>query len=67
MQLGHVHALQNVHLYILACVGVCLFFVCIHVKTAELIGPKFCLGSVMTPRKVYGTSKMIFLENIGFY
>ena len=30
----------------------------INVKTAELIGPKFCVGSHMTPGKVQGCSKL---------
>ena len=43
---------------------VCIYFAClsvflnvclypINVKTAELIGPKFCVGPHMTPGKVY--------------
>ena len=43
-----------------ACLGVCLFvclFVClypINVKTAEPIGPEFCVGPHMIPAKVHG-------------
>ena len=39
-----------------ACLSGCLF-VClypINVKTAEPIGSKFCVGSRVTPGKVYG-------------
>jgi len=41
----------GLNLYInLACLSVCL---CpINVKTAEQTGPKFCVGSQVTPRKV---------------
>ena len=52
---------HNIHIN-LACVSVCLFvclFVClypINVKTAEPIGPKFFVGSRVTPGKVYGWS-----------
>ena len=38
-----------------------LFFVCLcqtNVKTAEPIGPKFCVGPHMTPGKVYKTSRL---------
>ena len=38
------------------CLFVCLFNP-INVKTAEPIGPKFCVGSCVTPRKVYEWSK----------
>ena len=41
------------------CLSGCLF-VClypINFKTAESIGPKFCLGLYMSPKKVYGWSK----------
>ena len=46
-------------IYIL-CSSICLF---VHlypsnVKTAEPIGPKFCVGPHMTPGKVYGYSKL---------
>ena len=43
----------------LTCLSVCLFvclFVCLYplnVKTAEPIGPKFCVGPHVTPGKVY--------------
>ena len=41
---------------------VCLsMFVCLYptnVKTAEPIGPKFCVGPHLTPGKVYGCSKL---------
>ena len=35
----------------------------------EPIGPKFCEGPHMSPRKVYGTSKLEnkFLKIVGFY
>ena len=44
--------------------SVCLFahFYLINVKTAEPIGPKFCLGPRMTSRKVYGCSKLKNLD-----
>ena len=43
------------NLYInLACLSVCLYP--INVKTAEPIGPKFFVGSRVTPGKVYGSS-----------
>ena len=52
------------NLYInLACLSVCLFvclFVClypINVKTAEPIGPKFFVGHLGSPGKVYESSK----------
>ena len=48
-----------IYIYIL-CLAVCLF-VClypINVKTNELIRSKFCVGPHMTPRKVYGFSKL---------
>ena len=56
----------RIYLYInLACLGVCLF-VClypINVKTAEQIGPKFFVGHLGTPGKVYESSKFqIFLS-----
>ena len=44
-----------------ACLEVYLSFVCmcpINVKTAEQIGPKFCVWLYMTPGKVYGWSKL---------
>ena len=41
----------------------CLSF-CLHVKTAEPIGPTFCVGPHMIPSKDYGPSK---LEKLKFY
>ena len=38
-----------------ACLSVCLYL--IKVKKAEQIGPKFCVGLNMVPRKVYKWSK----------
>ena len=64
------------NLYInLACLGVCFLFVClypINVKTAELIGLNFFVGSRVTPGKVYRWSnfqkfasiKIRFLKNL---
>ena len=57
---------QNIENYIYyASVSGCLFFcLCpINVKTAEPIGPKFCVGTHVTPKKVYEWSKC---ENIFF-
>jgi len=60
-----------IYLYInLACLSVCLFvclFVClypINVKTAEPIGPKFCVGHLGTPGKVYEWSKFQIFVSI---
>ena len=63
------------HLYInLACLSACLFaclFVClsvclypINVKTAEPIGPKFFVGHLGTPGKVYEWSKFQIFVSI---
>ena len=55
------------NLYInLACLFVCLF-VClypINVKTAEPIGPKFCVGHHVTTGKVYESSKFQIFVSI---
>ena len=47
--------------------SVCLS-VCIHnnVKTADPIGPKFCVGPQMTPGKVFGCSKLQKIVYISF-
>ena len=42
-------------IYIYSCLSVCLHP--INVKTAEPIGPKFCVGPYMTPGKFYERSK----------
>ena len=51
----------RVYIYaLLVCLFVCLF-VClypINVKTAEPIGPKFFVGSHVTPGKIYESSKL---------
>ena len=59
------------NLYInLACLSVCLF-VCLfvsnkrqNVKTAEPIGPKFFVGHLGTPGKVYESSKFQIFVSI---
>ena len=55
-----VSTLQRKSIYIyFACLFVCLA-VCLYpmnVKTAELIGPKFCVGPYVTPGKVYEWTK----------
>ena len=54
--------------FLFACLGVFFVFFCllawvsvclypINVKTAKLIGPKFCVGPHMTPGKIYEWSK----------
>ena len=62
---------KKVNLYInLACLSVCLsvfLFVClypINVKTAEPIGPKFFVGHLGTPGKVYEWSKFQIFVSI---
>ena len=49
-------------------VWLCVSFYPMNVKTAELIGPKFCVGPHMTPGKVYGWSKFqkLFYTNLIF-
>ena len=58
---------KKFYLYInLACLFVCLF-VClypINVKTAEPIGPKFFVGHLGTPGKVYESSKLQIFVSI---
>ena len=58
-----VHKQRQVLLYInLACLFVCL---CpINVKTAEPIGPKFFVGHLETPGKVYESSKFQIFVSI---
>ena len=49
---------------LLVCLSVCLF-VClypINVKTAKPIGPKFCVGPHMIPRKVYWKISIFFFK-----
>ena len=41
---------------LLVCQYVCLWT--INVKTAEPIGPKFCVGAYMTPGNVYESSEL---------
>ena len=36
------------------------------VKTAEPIGPKFCVGPHMNQRKVFGTSKLKIVGKFSF-
>ena len=65
-----------ISIYILCfseCLSVCLYP--INVKTAEPIGPKFCVGPHVTPGKVYGWSnfqkfasiKIRFLKILKFH
>ena len=44
--------------------SVCLYS--INIKTAEQIGPKFCVGPHVTPGKVYEESKFAFFIFIKF-
>ena len=54
------------HLYIYyACLSVYLFP--IKVKTAEPIGPKFCVGPCVTPGKIYGCSDLQKVESKSFW
>ena len=47
----------SIYIYtLLVCLFVCSYP--INVKTAEPIGPKFCVGPYMTPGKVYGKIKI---------
>ena len=46
---------ENLKIYKTSSDTLCLLFVCmsVNVKTTEPIGPKFCVGLHMAPRKVY--------------
>ena len=58
---------ESFYLYInLACLSVCLSFCSypINVKTAEPIGPKFFVGQMGTPGKVYEWSKFQIIVSI---
>ena len=52
MDIYEIDKSMDIYLYInLACLSVC--FYAINVKTAEPIGPKFFVGHLGTPGKVY--------------